>query len=49
MQKYIFADVMAGFSKGEITRGGQRIALTPKEFKTLQFFARNAQRVIFTE
>jgi DNA-binding response OmpR family regulator len=43
---YFFADVMVDFSKSEITRGGEKIAVTPKEFKTLQFFARNAQRVI---
>jgi DNA-binding response OmpR family regulator len=43
---YVFADVMVDFSKSEITRGGEKVAVTPKEFKTLQFFARNAQRVI---
>jgi DNA-binding response OmpR family regulator len=43
---YVFADVMVDFSKGEITRAGEKIAVTPKEFKTMQFFARNTQRVI---
>jgi DNA-binding response OmpR family regulator len=43
---YIFADVMVDFYKAEITRGGEKIAVTPKEFKTLEFLAKNAQRVI---
>jgi len=43
---YVFADVMVDFSKTEITRGGEKIMVTPKEFKTLEFLAKNAQRVI---
>jgi len=43
---YVFADVMLDFYKTEITRGGEKIAVTPKEFKTLKFLAKNAQRVI---
>ncbi len=43
---YVFADVMVDFSRIEITRGGEKITVTPKEFKTLQFLTRNAQRVI---
>ena len=43
---YLFADVMMDFYKTEITRGGEKIAVTPKEFKTLKFLAKNAQRVI---
>jgi DNA-binding response OmpR family regulator len=43
---YVFADVMVDFSKTEITRGGEKIAVTPMEFKTLEFLAKNAQRVI---
>ena len=34
------------FSKTEITRGGEKIAVAPMEFKTLEFLAKNAQRVI---
>ena len=30
----------------EITRGGEKILVTPKEFKTLEFFTKNAERVI---
>jgi DNA-binding response OmpR family regulator len=43
---YIFADVIVDFYKTEITRGGETIAVTRKEFKTLEFLAKNAQRVI---
>jgi two-component system, OmpR family, KDP operon response regulator KdpE len=43
---YVFADVMVDFSKTEITRGGEKITVTPKEFRTLEFLAKNAQRVI---
>jgi DNA-binding response OmpR family regulator len=43
---YIFADVMVDSSKSEITRGGQQVLVTPKEFKTLEFLTKNAQRVI---
>jgi DNA-binding response OmpR family regulator len=46
---FVFADVMVDFSRTEITRGGQKIAVTRKEFKTLEFFAKNAQRVISRE
>jgi DNA-binding response OmpR family regulator len=43
---YIFEDVIVDFSKAEITRGGEKILVTPKEFKTLEFLTKNAQRVI---
>ena len=43
---YVFADVMVDFFKTEITRGGEKITVTPKEFKTLKFLAKNAHRVI---
>jgi DNA-binding response OmpR family regulator len=43
---FVFADVMVDFYKTEITRGGEKIAVTPKEFKTLKFLAKNAERVI---
>src|SRR5580700_10762793 len=46
---YVFANVMVDFSKTEITRGGQKIAVTRKEFKTLEFLTKNAQRVISRE
>jgi len=43
---YIFADVIVDCSKTEITRGGKKITFTPMEFKTMEFLAKNAQRVI---
>jgi DNA-binding response OmpR family regulator len=46
---YVFADVKVNFFKAQITRGGENIAVTPKEFKTLEFLTKNAQRVISRE
>lgn len=43
---YVFADVIVDFSRTEITRAGEKIIVTPKEFKTLEFLTKNAQRVI---
>jgi DNA-binding response OmpR family regulator len=43
---YVFADVIVDFSKAMITRGGEEIIVTPKEFKTLEFLTKNAERVI---
>ncbi len=43
---YTFEDVMVDFSKMEITRGGEKIAVTAKEFKTLEFLTKNAERTI---
>jgi DNA-binding response OmpR family regulator len=43
---YYFEDVMVNFSKTEITRSGEKITVTAKEFKTLEFLTRNAERVI---
>src|SRR3984957_9113002 len=34
---YFFEDVMVDFSKAEITRGGEKITVTKKEFQTLEF------------
>jgi DNA-binding response OmpR family regulator len=42
----VFEDVMVDFSKMEITRGGENIAVTAKEFKTLEFLTKNAERTI---
>jgi DNA-binding response OmpR family regulator len=43
---YVFADVTVDFFKTEITRAGEKIMVTPKEFKTLEFLTKNAERVI---
>jgi DNA-binding response OmpR family regulator len=41
-----FDDVTVSFSKMELTRGGQPIALTGKEFKILKFFLQNPERPV---
>jgi DNA-binding response OmpR family regulator len=43
---YVFADVIVDFSKMEITRDGEKITVTAKEFKMLEFLTKNAERVI---
>jgi DNA-binding response OmpR family regulator len=43
---YVFADVLVDFSKMEIRRGGEKITVTAKEFKTLEFLTKNAERTI---
>lgn len=43
---YVFADVIVDFFKTEITRAGAKIIVTPKEFKTLEFLTKNAERTI---
>jgi DNA-binding response OmpR family regulator len=43
---YVFEDVMLNFSRTEITRGGAKIMVTAMEFKMLEFFTKNAHRVI---
>ena len=43
---YVFEDVMVDFSRAEISRGGEKIAVTTKEFATLKFLAQNSRRVI---
>jgi len=43
---YSFDDVVADFSKMEVTRAGKPVTMTPQEFKILKYFARNPERVI---
>ena len=43
---YVFEDVIVNFSKTEITRAGEKIIVTAKEFKTLEFLRKNAERAI---
>jgi DNA-binding response OmpR family regulator len=43
---YAFDGVMVDFLKAEITRGGEKITVTTKEFKTLGLLTKNAKRVI---
>jgi DNA-binding response OmpR family regulator len=44
--QYVFEDVIVDFSKTEITRGGEKVMVTAKEFKTLEFLTKNPERVI---
>ena len=44
--RYFFEDVIVDFFKTEITRGGEKITVTAKEFRTLEFLTKNAERVI---
>src|SRR5947199_694701 len=43
---YVFEDVIVDFSKTEITRGGEKVMVTAKEFKPLEFLRKNPERVI---
>jgi DNA-binding response OmpR family regulator len=43
---YVFADVIVDSYKTEVTRGGEQVIVTRKEFKTLEFLTKNALRVI---
>ncbi|MGA8212541.1 MAG: response regulator transcription factor [Candidatus Sulfotelmatobacter sp.] len=43
---YVFADVTVDFFKTEITRCGEKITVTAKEFQTLAFLTKNAERTI---
>src|ERR1700726_388266 len=43
---YVFADVVVDFFKREITRSGEKITVTAKEFKTLEFLTKNPERTI---
>ena len=43
---YRFGDVTIDFTKMELTRLGQPVALTRQEFKALKFFTQNPERVI---
>lgn len=43
---FVFDDVMVDFSKMDVTRSGEKVQMTAKEFKTLEFMTKNAQRVV---
>jgi DNA-binding response OmpR family regulator len=44
--RVVFDDIVVDFGKVEVTRNGTSVALTAHEFKTLQFFVENPDRVI---
>jgi len=43
---YFLEDVIVDFFKTEITRGGEKITVTTKEFRTLELLTKNPKRVI---
>jgi DNA-binding response OmpR family regulator len=46
---YAFEGVIVDCLGMEVTRGGEKVGLTTKEFKTLQYMIKNAKRVISRE
>lgn len=46
MEETGFGKVSVNFKKMEVLRGGESVALTAQEFKTLKFLMQNAERVI---
>jgi DNA-binding response OmpR family regulator len=46
VSQVVFDGIVVDFGKVEVTRNGTSIALTAHEFKTLQFFVENPDRVI---
>jgi DNA-binding response OmpR family regulator len=46
VSQVVFDGIVVDFGKVEVTRNGRSIALTAHEFKTLQFFVENPDRVI---
>lgn len=45
-EKLVYHDLELDLAKKEAVRGGQRIALTAKEFALLEYLMRNAERVL---
>jgi DNA-binding response OmpR family regulator len=45
-QLFAFGLVSVDFAKMELTRNGQRVQMTAQEFKVLEFFAHNPERVV---
>jgi DNA-binding response OmpR family regulator len=48
-QKFSFGDVQVDFSKMELRRAGELVAMTSQEFKVLKFMIQNAERVLSRE
>jgi DNA-binding response OmpR family regulator len=42
----VFDGIVVNFKKMEVTRNGASVALTTREFRTLQFFVQNPDRII---
>jgi DNA-binding response OmpR family regulator len=43
---YVFENVRVDFSRTEVTRCGEKVPVTAREFKTLEFLTKNPERVI---
>ena len=43
---YVFENVVADFVRMDVTRGDEKVPLTAKEFKTLEFMTRHAHQVL---
>src|SRR5579863_7781813 len=48
-EMFILDDVSINFTKMELTRGSEELALTTQEFKVLKFFVQNQDRVVTRE
>jgi DNA-binding response OmpR family regulator len=46
VEQLYFGDIAVDFSKMEVFRAGNPVALTPQEFKVLKYFAQSPERVI---
>ena len=46
---YVFENVVVDFLRMEVTRGSEKVPLTAKEFKTLEFLTKRAQQVVSRE
>jgi DNA-binding response OmpR family regulator len=42
----VFDGIVVNFKRGEVTRNGASVALTTAEFRTLQYFVQNPDRII---
>ena len=45
-QIYVFENVVVDFVRMNVTRGGEDVSLTTKEFKTLEFMTKHAHQVV---
>ena len=48
-EKFSFGDVKVDFTKMELRRSGELVAMTSQEFKVLKFMVQNAERVLSRE
>lgn len=46
LRSYHHGDIEVDFTARQVTRGGEEVALTPKEYEILAYMARNAGKVL---